>query len=126
MFGGMSYEPTIGGIVTSHKGDCLWMENCVNTGVVKSDDSVARAGIIAYGTTVERMINCFNLKPSCKTFCILMMWGVITDPSGSQSQYVNATNSDNCADIDELWERLSSACPGVFVREGDNIKLAGH
>ena len=123
MLGELELFPCIGGIVAAHSENNLWLENCVNTGVIAErslDDS--RAGIVAGGTEYEGEIltNCFNLASACTLF------SKIASHMGEKDPMVlpNATNCANCNSIDEIFEKLSTACPDVFVLDGDNIKLA--
>ena len=124
MLGDLELFPCIGGIVAAHSENNLWLENCVNTGEIADrslDDS--RAGIVAFGTEYdgEIMKNCFNLATACKLFSKIKSYMGETDPT---TQLPDATNCANCNSIDEIFEKLSTACPDVFVRDGDNIKLA--
>jgi hypothetical protein len=117
-----------GGIVGYAFEYIVSIRDSVNVGKIEVGEGLAMiyGGIVGLGKNTVAMTNCFNLISACDIFAHTTHHGDI-DPSDKevQNEY-EITNCTNCNSIDEIFEKPRTACPDVFVRDGDNIKLAGH
>ena len=121
------------GIAAYSRGEVRNFIGCINIGTIgvkEGNNSNYICGIIGWIRNKEYFESCYNLRSACEK------WGIAAnevDPTNPETHVTNNNGTaasatlENCAtldSIDAIFKAIEENHPGVFVKDGDSIKLA--
>jgi hypothetical protein len=123
----------VGGIVAYSNGFERWITSCVNLGELTSSSdgfNTCVGGIIGRAKGNEVITNCYNLASATPAFAYSYAEKHtlvdLTDPNtfiNQNDRKLTVTNCGNLATVDEVFDKINSAEPNLFIKVNGSIEL---
>lgn len=117
------------GIAAYSRGEVRRFIGCINVGTItvkEGNSSNYICGIIGWIRNQEYFESCYNLKSACEKWGLSKTEIDPANPETYATEYSAAT-LENCANLDSvdaILAAMEAQHPGVFVKDGNSIKLA--
>ena len=123
VYGGTGY---VGGIVGYSNGTTRWIERCINTGIVSSNNAKYVGGIIGLAKKEEQINACYNLRSVCEVFCCYMELSgniakIYVPTENGQYANIKLTLCDSLDDASTIVNRINNYHPGTYTLTDDMV-----